>query len=318
MKRWSAGTPGIPYKRARPCWAGQVARFYRGGPDLSNFDGPVEDRLDASRPGADPSTSRSSGSWDQTSEAAPRAPRGSGLATARRLLDAAMTGAHPRRKTWACELSRPAGLGGAGGMADALKRRSGRRLLYLHGGSFVMGSPRATGVDRFAFRQAGVSVLAIDYRLMPECSRRCRHRRSPRGVSLDSVQWARRRGGGKQPVRRGDSAGGNSDADALHRLGARRGPPPGGCRAGHFAGDRHDSPIPPGRRSGRIASPPTSRRAPPAAAARGPPATRAPIPAAAALTAARRATTTTLPAAGPRATSRRPTSTGSAAASTTR
>jgi acetyl esterase/lipase len=44
-----------------------------------------------------------------------------------------------------------------------------RRLLYLHGGAFTMGSPKSHRVitSKFA-RMTGMAVLAIDYRLMPE------------------------------------------------------------------------------------------------------------------------------------------------------
>lgn len=44
-----------------------------------------------------------------------------------------------------------------------------RRLLYLHGGAFTAGSPKSHRpiTTRYA-RMAGVSVLAVDYRLIPE------------------------------------------------------------------------------------------------------------------------------------------------------
>ena len=48
-----------------------------------------------------------------------------------------------------------------------------RRTLYIHGGAFVMGSPRShrTLTSQFA-ALTGCAVLAIDYRLMPENPRR--------------------------------------------------------------------------------------------------------------------------------------------------
>lgn len=50
--------------------------------------------------------------------------------------------------------------------------RKDRRLLYLHGGAFMFGSPRSHRMMTAALsRRCGVSVLAIDYRLMPENSR---------------------------------------------------------------------------------------------------------------------------------------------------
>jgi epsilon-lactone hydrolase len=48
-----------------------------------------------------------------------------------------------------------------------------RRTLYIHGGAFMMGSPRShrTLTSRFS-KLTGGAVLAIDYRLMPENPRR--------------------------------------------------------------------------------------------------------------------------------------------------
>ncbi|MFV2090614.1 MAG: alpha/beta hydrolase, partial [Pseudomonadales bacterium] len=47
-----------------------------------------------------------------------------------------------------------------------------RRLLYLHGGAFTMGSPRSHRAITSKFsRLAGASVLAVDYRLIPENAR---------------------------------------------------------------------------------------------------------------------------------------------------
>ena len=47
-----------------------------------------------------------------------------------------------------------------------------RRLLYLHGGAFIFGSPRSHRVITAEIsRRCGVAVLAIDYRLMPENAR---------------------------------------------------------------------------------------------------------------------------------------------------
>ena len=44
-----------------------------------------------------------------------------------------------------------------------------RRLLYLHGGAFRVGSPRSHRLVTFELsRRAGVSVLCIDYRMQPE------------------------------------------------------------------------------------------------------------------------------------------------------
>ena len=85
-----------------------------------------------------------------------------------------------------------------------------RRLLYIHGGAWMMGSPQSHRhiTTRFA-RITGGAVLVIDYRLIPEHSRL---------ACVEDCQTAYRwildhRPAGKAPVRQlmiaGDSAGGN-------------------------------------------------------------------------------------------------------------
>lgn len=85
-----------------------------------------------------------------------------------------------------------------------------RRLLYIHGGAFVMGSPRSHRniTSRFA-ELSGAAVLAIDYRLMPEHARMA-------GVEdcRQAYRWLLQNGpeGPGEPQRMyvaGDSAGGN-------------------------------------------------------------------------------------------------------------
>jgi epsilon-lactone hydrolase len=85
-----------------------------------------------------------------------------------------------------------------------------RRTLYLHGGAFMMGSPRShrTLTTRFS-EISGGAVLAIDYRLMPE------HRRSACiQDSRTAYRWMLEHGpNGRKPpqvvIVAGDSAGGN-------------------------------------------------------------------------------------------------------------
>ncbi len=84
------------------------------------------------------------------------------------------------------------------------------RLLYIHGGAFVLGS--ATGYRRVTAqlaRKTGLAVLAIDYRLMPE------HRRRD-GIKdcQTAYRWMLKNGptdrsAAKSAFIAGDSAGGN-------------------------------------------------------------------------------------------------------------
>ena len=87
---------------------------------------------------------------------------------------------------------------------------SARRTLYIHGGAYVLGSPRShrTLTSRFS-QLTGGAVLAIDYRLMPEHPRRA-------GIEdcRTAYQWMLRHGpNGEEPALSvfvaGDSAGGN-------------------------------------------------------------------------------------------------------------
>ncbi len=48
-----------------------------------------------------------------------------------------------------------------------------RRLLYLHGGAFFIGSPRShRAVTSALARRTGTAVFAVDYRLLPEATRK--------------------------------------------------------------------------------------------------------------------------------------------------
>ena len=85
-----------------------------------------------------------------------------------------------------------------------------RRLLYLHGGSFISGCPRGHRVITAELaRITGAAVLALDYRLMPE-----HLRRDLIADSQTGYRWIVDHGPtGPAPVRElfiaGESAGGN-------------------------------------------------------------------------------------------------------------
>jgi acetyl esterase/lipase len=87
---------------------------------------------------------------------------------------------------------------------------SDRRVLYIHGGGFIMGSPKSHRTITSKFSEvSGCAVLAIDYRLMPE------HRRMAAVEDCRTAyQWILKNGpGGAGEIRQlyfgGDSAGGN-------------------------------------------------------------------------------------------------------------
>ncbi len=94
-----------------------------------------------------------------------------------------------------------------------------RRILYIHGGSWISGS--LAGYRAFASRvsqAAGAAVLAVDYRLAPE-------HRFPAGLEdcVQAYQWMREQGpDAKTPAGAtylmGDSAGGNLALAALLKI----------------------------------------------------------------------------------------------------
>lgn len=85
-----------------------------------------------------------------------------------------------------------------------------RRLLYLHGGAFTMGSRKShRGITSTLSRLTGAAVLAIDYRLMPEhrrldCLADCR--RAYRWILANGPEGP---GAPATLFVAGDSAGGN-------------------------------------------------------------------------------------------------------------
>ena len=94
--------------------------------------------------------------------------------------------------------------------------RAARRLLYLHGGGFVIGSPGAYAglTDRLA-RMAGAEVVAPDYRLAPE---------HPFPAPVDDCVAVARAMEGPFHLA-GDSAGGALALAVLQDLCARGTPP---------------------------------------------------------------------------------------------
>lgn len=182
-------------------WA--IARFYLDGPDLSRYDLPAPDPVnDAPSAGNDEvqGSVREFGRVAETHKGRAR------LEHLRLAMDAMgenadLTGIELRSVTVA---GRPAE------WVLAPERHSDRRLLYIHGGAFTMGSPLShRAITTELARRTGLAVLAIDYRLMPE---------HPRTASIADCRaaygWILANGPeGAAPAETlfvaGDSAGGN-------------------------------------------------------------------------------------------------------------
>ncbi|MDJ0786561.1 MAG: alpha/beta hydrolase [Myxococcota bacterium] len=182
-----------------------VPRFHLAGRDHGHFDSP--------RPGLmRPAASRESDAVETRVKGLVakkgNARRGSreGVESSRRMLDSVGEDADLRGVTL-----EPVD---AGGVASEWVLAEGahpeRRLLYIHGGAFVAGSPRShRPITAELSRRTGCSVLSIDYRLMPE---------HPRLAGIEDTRtacgWLARNGpqgsseAGELFVA-GDSAGGN-------------------------------------------------------------------------------------------------------------
>ncbi len=174
------------------------------GPDLRRFDRATGERFGADRA---PSAGHQAvvNSLGGISAALRQLPRQAHLAWLRRYMDSAF----PVDDT-ACRI-RPVDAGGVKAewvLAPGADPR--RRLLYIHGGAWIMGSPLSHRRLTAKFSEAAnAAVLAIDYRLMPE---------HPRQAGIDDCRaawrWMLDHGpDGAAPASAvfvaGDSAGGN-------------------------------------------------------------------------------------------------------------
>ncbi|MGI9326994.1 MAG: alpha/beta hydrolase [Pseudomonadales bacterium] len=182
-----------------------VARFALAGEDLSRFDQP---RVTAHNAGQPPSPQQQD-VLDDLSRlfGASSGKRGKArLLSARAAMDQFGEGVETSGLSFA-----PVTVNGVNAeWVLAENSNPQRRLLYLHGGAFTLGSPRSHRriTAQFA-QQMGLSVLSVDYRLMPE------HRRLD-GLedSMNAYRWLLANGpqGASEAdamLVAGDSAGGN-------------------------------------------------------------------------------------------------------------
>lgn len=146
-------------------WA--VAAFHLRGADLSAFDRPVGERF-ARGDAPGPEIRAVIASLGVITERLRGVPMRQRNPVLREVMDEMFAG-----RELGVQLV-PVDCGGVAGewvLAPGADPR--RRTLYLHGGAFVMGSPKShrTLTSRFSALTGG-AVLAVDYRLMPEHPRR--------------------------------------------------------------------------------------------------------------------------------------------------
>jgi monoterpene epsilon-lactone hydrolase len=181
-----------------------VAAVHLKGEDLSAFDRPRGERFSTGR---QPSAELQAAlvSLARIGEAVRRAPRWRRTAVAREAMDNLFAD-----RSFDASFTPVDCAGVPGEWVLAPGADSTRRTLYIHGGAYVVGSPRSHRTLTSAFSAiTGGAVLAIDYRLMPE---------HPRIAGIEDCQsayrWMLEHGpDGAQAARAvfvaGDSAGGN-------------------------------------------------------------------------------------------------------------
>ncbi|MDX1656999.1 MAG: alpha/beta hydrolase, partial [Candidatus Competibacteraceae bacterium] len=206
----------------------RLAHRLLGGPDLSRFDLPLNSRVDH-RCRASEEHQQAVALHRQAAREVENVPRNQRLPALRRMMARGFM--EPSLLSEPGYRIEPLDADGVPGeWVLAPHSDPDRRLLYLHGGSFVSGCPRGHRVvTTHLARVTGCSVLALDYRLLPEHSRRQQHDDCRSGYG-----WITRHGpSGPGPARElwvaGDSAGGNlalslvawvRDAGATRPMGA--------------------------------------------------------------------------------------------------
>ncbi|MFZ4479145.1 MAG: alpha/beta hydrolase [Rhodoferax sp.] len=137
--------------------------LYLRGPDLSAFDRPAgQNRFLAPAPSEE--LRQVVASLDGIMQTLKATPRRQHIALLRNYMDNVFAITDTSTRFTAINVD-----GVAGEWVQAPNVDSRRRLLYIHGGAFIMGSPKSHRrlTSRFS-EMANAAVLAIDYRLMPE------------------------------------------------------------------------------------------------------------------------------------------------------
>ena len=181
-----------------------ITVFHLRGENLSEFDLPAGQSFDT---GHEPSEEHDAvvASFDVGIGPVQRAPRSKRLGLMREYMDSVSAS-----QDYHAVFTPVDAAGVAAEWVQAAGVSGNRRVLYIHGGAFVMGSPVSHRNITSRFSEiANAAVLAIDYRLMPENSRMA-------GIKdcRTAYEWILHNGpdGSGKPDRvfiGGDSAGGN-------------------------------------------------------------------------------------------------------------
>ena len=126
------------------------------------------------------------------------------------ILDEGFTGSPAEAEQLGVEIMASDANGVAAEWVVAPDANYGRRLLYIHGGAFTVGSPRSHRMITAALsKTCGVAVLAIHYRLMPEHRRKAAIADSQNAYRFMLENGPSGNGTAHEAYVGGDSAGGN-------------------------------------------------------------------------------------------------------------
>lgn len=186
-----------------------LIHIFLEGPKLLAYDQPLPNCRAASQNHASPENQEALRLLEQASAEIRAVPRKQRLEVIRQVMARGFCESPLLADNVGYRIQEVAAGGAPGEWVRAPHSDPSRRLLYLHGGSFISGCPQGHRVITAELaRVTGTSVLALDYRLMPEHARRDLIADSQAGY-----RWILEHGpDGAAPVRElfvaGDSAGG--------------------------------------------------------------------------------------------------------------
>lgn len=178
-------------------------------PDHSHFDEPQHDlhRIRAEVSAENDEVLRLIGAMQDQLRGGSRRKR---IFRLRRIMDEGFTGSPAEAEQLGVEIIATDANGIAAEWVVAPDASHDRRLLYIHGGAFSVGSPRSHRMITAALSKAcGVAVLAIDYRLMPEHRRKAAIADSQNAYRFILENGPSSKGTAREVYVAGDSAGGN-------------------------------------------------------------------------------------------------------------
>ncbi len=148
-----------------------MAYAFLRGDELSHFDAHAIERF-GTREHPSEQNQEVLRLLSQHRKAAQSVPLRSRLKAVRETLDQGIPGAAYEEDELGCTITPLSADGVAAEWVRAPGADPDTRLLYIHGGAFCVGSPRShRPITGALARRTGASVLAIDYRLMPEHTR---------------------------------------------------------------------------------------------------------------------------------------------------